>query len=55
MSFSVVPQGADAPPSECLVPFFQVLSVLICPLFHFTIITFLKVFYDFTKFLHNSI
>ena len=34
MSFSVVPQGADAPPSECLVPFFQVLSVLICPFYN---------------------
>ena len=40
--------GADAPASECSVPFF-------CPLFHFKIIKLLKVFYNFTKFLHNFI
>ena len=45
--------GADAPSSECLVSFFRVLSALFCPIFHLKIITLLKVFYNFTKFLHN--
>ena len=47
--------GADAPCFECLVPLFRMLSVLFCPLFYFKIITLLKVFYNFTIFLHNFI
>ena len=41
--------GADAPPSECLVPFF----LLIIPLFRLKTITLLKVFYNFIKFLYD--
>lgn len=36
--------GADAPSSECLVPFFRVFSALFYTLFHFKIVTPLKVF-----------
>ena len=47
--------GVDAALSESLVPIFLVLIVLYRPLSHFKIIAFLKVFYNFTKFLHTFI
>ena len=45
--------GADAPPFECSVPFFECYVPFICLLFHLKIITLLKVFYNFIKFLYD--
>ena len=54
-AFNLARVGCRRTPSECFVPFSRMLSALFCPLFHFKIITLLRVFYNFTKFLHNFI
>ena len=51
---------SESQPKNILIPepnnaIFQMLSAFFCPLFHFKIIMLLKVFYNFTEFLHNFI
>ena len=46
--------GTDVPSSECLVLFFRVLSAFFSQLFHFKIVTLLKVFCNFTNFYITS-
>ena len=56
--FSGVPggvRGVRTYPLRMLSALFLMLSAPFCTFFHFKIKTFLKVFYNFTKFLYNFI